>query len=668
MVRQISVRQIIHPLVVSAVLCSLSVCAIERTAAAMELGSIELVDCHGRTWTNNDFREGSIVVLAFLGTECPLAQHYAIRLQEIADQYADRDVAVVGVMSNRQDSLEEIAAFAERQELDYPVLKDGGNRVADQVGAQRTPEVFVFDRQRELRYRGRIDDQYEIGYTRDEANRHDLGNALDELLAGKKVSKPQTQAVGCIIGRTKEIDENAEITYGSHIAKILNRRCVECHRDGEIAPFALTDYDEVAGWSDMIAEVVGDRRMPPWHATDEHAEFENDRRLTEEEREAIFAWADAGAPAGDLSNLPTLPPKVPGWRLPKEPDIVFDISPEPFPVPATGKIEYQHFVVDPGFTEDKWIRAFEIIPGNREVVHHVLGFAVDAGQTVVGLKAAQGFKFGFVPGTRFTTAPDGYAMRIPAGSHLLFQVHYIAVGEPQTDQSKIGLVFADPDEVTHELMVGSALEVDLRIPPGDPNYVVHATSPAFPPDAQLLSMNPHMHYRGKSMRYDFVTPEGKRTTLLDVPEYDFNWQTLYVLKDPLPLPEGSVLEVEAVFDNSPDNLYNPDPSKWVYFGDQTWNEMMIGYYFFSVPRGRTESGFTRAQLFKKNQMRSTLLMFFDLIDRDDDGQVAKDQLSGPMSLLFGQFNTDGDDVLTAEEIQQGEIPVLMEIVLANLMR
>lgn len=639
-----------------------------QSSQTSPLQSFELVDCHGRTWSAEDFAEKSVLVLAFLGTECPLAQHYSIRLQEIADRFAGRDVAVVGVMSNRQDSLEEIASFVERQSLSYPVLKDTGNRVADQVGAERTPEVFVFDRDRQLQYRGRIDDQYEIGYTRDEANRHELVTALNEVLAGKPVATPHTPAIGCLIGRAKEVDQEAEITYGSHVAEILTRRCVECHREGEIGPFALTDYDEVAGWSDMIAEVVEEGRMPPWHATDDHAQFENDRRLSPAEREAIFAWAAAGAPAGDLSALPPLPPKVPGWRLPKEPDVVFNLSPEPFSVPATGKIEYQHFVVDPGFSEDKWIRAFEIIPGNREVVHHVLGFAVDPGQTVVGLQAAQGFKFGFVPGTRFTTAPEGYAMRIPAGAHLLFQVHYIAVGEPQTDQSKIGLVFADPDEVTHEVLVGSALEVNLRIPPGDPGYVVHAASPAFPPDAELLSMNPHMHYRGKSMRYDLVTPDGKRETLLDVPNYDFNWQTLYVLQQPLSVPSGSVLEVEAVFDNSAENLYNPDPSKWVYFGDQTWNEMMIGYYFFSVPRGRTESGFTRAELFQKNQMRSTLLMFFDLVDRDGDGKVAKQDLSGPLALIFSQFDADKDGELTTAEVQQGEIPVLMEIILANLMR
>ncbi len=658
---------LVVPIVVASISCS--VCSAASPASEpVTLRKLDLVDYRGRDWTLNDFKDDSVLVLAFLGTECPLAQHYAGRLQQIADDYRDRKVAVIAVMSNRQDSLEEIAAYASRQEIEFPVLKDVGNRLADHVGANRTPEIFVFDSQRELQYRGRVDDQYGIGYIRAEPSRQDLLIALNELLGGKTVSVPQTEAVGCIIGRAKTVDQGSEITYGSQIAKILSERCVECHRDGEIAPFALTEYDEVAGWADMIAEVVSDGRMPPWHATDEYAQFKNDRRLSDQDRAAIQAWADAGAPAGDLGDLPALPEKPVGWRLPKEPDLVLPISEVPFEVPATGRIEYQHFTIDPGFEEDKWIKAFEIKPGNRAVVHHVLGFAVDQGQTTVALQAAMGFKFGFVPGTRFTTAAEGHAIRIPAGSHLVFQVHYVPVGEPQTDQSLLGLLFADPQEVTHELLVGSAYQADLRIPPGDSNYVVRANSPLFPPDATLLSMNPHMHFRGKSMQLTLEKPDGSQTKLLDVPNYDFNWQTLYELAEPIAVPQGSRMLCEAVFDNSQANLSNPDPTKWVYFGDQTWNEMMIGYYFFSVPVGRTESGLTRAEIFKKNQLRSTLLSVFEMVNRDHDGQVTKDQMPGPIALLFDPFNADKNDVLTTREVSEGEIPVLVEIILANLMR
>lgn len=363
----------------------------------ISLEKLDLVDYRGRRWNLDDFKSDSILVVAFLGTECPLAKHYSIRLREIAAEYEARSVRVIAVISNRQDSLEEINAFATRQELEYPVLKDAGNRFADQIGAERTPEIFVFDASRKLRYRGRVDDQYGIGYVRDQPRRKDLRIALGELLSGQNVSLPRTSAVGCIIGRGKNVDQQSKVTYGTHISKILNRRCVECHREGEIAPFSLTDYDEVAGWSDMIAEVVREGRMPPWHATDDHATFANDRSLTDEETEALFAWAEAGAPAGDLSNLPELPAKLNGWQLPREPDRVIPVSPEPFDVPATGTVRYKYFTFDPGFTEDVWIEAAELKPGNREVVHHILAFAVPKGQRK-GLDGARGFLVGYVPG------------------------------------------------------------------------------------------------------------------------------------------------------------------------------------------------------------------------------------------------------------------------------
>ena len=633
-----------------------------------ELQKIDIKDYRGRTWRLDDFKNKPILVVAFMGTECPLAQHYAIRLQQIADSYRDRGVGVVAVMSNRQDSLEEIGSYASRQGIEFPVLKDSGNRLADQLGADRTPEMFVFDASRKLRYRGRVDDQYGIGYIREAAKRNDLIAALDELLSGKEVSVPRTEAVGCIIGRAKPVDETGKVTYGSHVAEILNRRCAECHREDEIAPFALTQYDQVAGWADMIVEVVRDGRMPPWHATDEYADFKNDRRLSEAERQAIYDWAAAGAPAGDLSHLPALPEKVPGWQLPTEPDLVLPLTKEPFDIPATGEVKYQYFSVDPGFQEDKWVKAFEVKPGNRAVVHHILGFTVDKGQKRVGLQAALGFKFGFVPGNRNNAAPEGHAMRIPAGSHLLFQVHYVSVGTPQTDQSELGLVFVDPAEVTHEVIISSAYQLDIRIPPGDPNHIVHSAGPEFPPDSTLLGMSPHMHVRGKSFRYELETPDGKRTTLLDVPNYDFNWQTMYMLNEPIAVPEGSRLLCEAAFDNSEQNLNNPNSKKWVRFGDQTWEEMMIGYYAFAVPLGRTESGFTRSQIAKKNQLKSTLLMFFESIDRDNDGVVTKDQLPGPMALLFDQFNTNRDNVLTREEVREGQIPLLMEMLMAQIIK
>ncbi len=628
--------------------------------ATATLEKIDLVDFRGRTWRLQDFQDDSLLVVAFLGTQCPLAKLYSVRLGEIASEYAARSVRVIAVMSNRQDSLEEINAFATRQQLDFPILKDAGNAFADRIGAERTPEVFVFDASRKLRYRGRVDDQYGIGYVRDEPRRRDLRIALDELLSGRDVTLARTAAVGCIIGRTKKSEQNAEVTFGGNVAQILNKRCVECHRDGEIAPFSLHEYEEVAGWSDMIAEVVREGRMPPWHATADHAKFSNDRSLTEEEKDLLYAWADAGAPAGDLSNLPALPKKIDGWQLPRDPDHVFPISPEPIVVPATGTVRYKYFVVDPKFEEDVWIEAAELKPGNREVVHHILAFAVPKGKRR-GLDGARGFLVGYVPGSRLELAPKGYAKKIPAGSELVFQVHYTPIGTAQEDQSSLGIVVADPDAVTHEIVTTSAVQPRLQIPPGEANYETYAYSPTFPADATLLSMSPHMHVRGKSFRYELEKPGGEKETILDIPAYDFNWQTTYALAKPIEVPEGSRFLCTATFDNSEKNLNNPDPTATVKWGDQTWDEMMIGYYHYAVPIGDSKPALSlrqpalslrqRAEALIRNAAR---LQKFDQLDQDKDGKLTRDATPRSLIPVFDQLDTNKDNTLTREEVALGD--------------
>ncbi len=640
-------------------LVSLSVCvaasrqvqASEAEAASLE--KIDLVDFRGRTWRLEEFKDDSLLVVAFLGTECPLAKLYSVRLQQIADDYGQRGVRVLAVMSNRQDSLEEIAAFAARQKLEFPILKDAGNRFADQIGAERTPEIFVYDAKRQLRYRGRVDDQYGIGYVREEPRRHDLKLALDELLSGREVALARTSAVGCIIGRSKEVDEKSDVTYGGEIAKILSDRCVECHRDGEIAPFSLTDYEEVAGWSDMIVEVVREGRMPPWHAEGDHAQFANDRTMSEDEKQALYDWAEAGAPAGDLSNLPELPEKVAGWQLPREPDLVVPVSPTKFNVPATGAVRYQYFKFDPKFEKDMWIQAAELKPGNREVVHHILAFATPKGERR-GLNGARGFLVGYVPGARLQIPPAGYAKKIPAGSELIFQVHYTPIGTPQTDQSELGFIFVDEASVTHEIVTTSAVQPSLQIAPGQSDYQAFASSPPFPEGAELLSMSPHMHVRGKAFRYDLQAREGKKKTVLDIPAYDFNWQTTYILKEPLKMSAGSRFLCTATFDNSEENLNNPDPTATVRWGDQTWDEMMIGYYHYAVPVGKGDTKMSRREQAAALIRNAARVRIYDQLDKDGDGKLTRNDTPRKFLEVFDQLDKDNDDVLTRAEVSFAE--------------
>ncbi|OYP30006.1 alkyl hydroperoxide reductase [Rhodopirellula sp. MGV] len=614
--------------------------------ASPRLTRLDLDDFRGRRWTIDDFASDKFLVVAFLGTECPLAKLYSARLQSMQEDLQSKGIRVIGVMSNRHDSLLDITAFANRQQVTFPLLKDAGARLADELGATRTPEVFVFDQDRKLCYRGRVDDQYGIGYVRDEPRRKDLQIALDELLAGKTVTLAKTEAVGCIIGRKKDVASSSEVTYGGQIAKILSKHCVECHREGEIAPFALTEYEEVAGWAEMIAEVVRDKRMPPWHADPNHGHFANERGLTDVEKQLLYDWAEAGAPAGDLSDLPSLPETVAGWQLPREPDMVFNVSPEPFDVPAEGTVRYQYFRMDPKLDKDIWIHAAELRPGNRRVVHHILAFAVPKGDR--NINGARGFLVGYVPGMRVDPWPEGHAKRIPAGSELIFQVHYTPIGVDTQDQSELGICLLDDAEVRREIVTTSAVQTRFEIPPHAENHQVSASGPRFPEDAKLLAMSPHMHVRGKAFEYAL---DQSKKVLLSIPEYDFNWQTTYVLDPPLELTANDRIVCQAAFDNSSKNLNNPDPNATVHWGDQTWDEMMIGYYHLSVPRAdapETASNANRRRELVENAVR---LATFDRIDKDSDGKVSRSETPRRFLNVFDKLDANHDGILTRSEVE-----------------
>lgn len=553
---------------------------------AKPIGDFSLADYRGKNYSLSDFQDRKIVVVAFIGTECPLAKLYAPRLAELATQYGPKGVAFIGIDPNTQDGVTQIGAFARQNNISFPILKDLNNLATDLFAAKRTPEVFVLDERRVVRYRGRIDDQYAIGVQRDKPRERDLAKALDELLDGQTVSKPTTDSPGCLIGRTKSQVVDNSVTYAEHIAPIFNRRCVECHRPGDIGPFSLTEYKKAAGWADMIAEVVEDGRMPPWHANPKYGHFANDRRLSADEKKLIRTWVDNGAPAGDLAKAPPTPKFTDGWELPKAPDFILAMRDKPYDVPAEGTVRYQYFLVDPKFTEDKWISSVEVRPGNRAVVHHILilmlkkgaGFRDEDGGGTRGYLAA------YVPGLRPTTYPAGMAKKVPAGATLVFQIHYTPNGTKQQDKSEIGFVFADPKTITHEVKTTSAVSRTLSIPPMTADYAVEATSRGTPEGATLLGFMPHMHLRGSAFSYEAVFPDGRREMLLDVPHYDFNWQTSYRLAEPRKLPTGTRMHCVAKYDNSENNPSNPDPKARVRWGEQTWNEMMIGYFDIAAPR------------------------------------------------------------------------------------
>ncbi len=556
----------------------------QKSPIGRKVNDFTLRDAAGKSSSLADFADKQAVVIAILGTECPLATLYAPRLVQLAERFEKRGVAFVGINANQQDSLSELAHYIKVHEIKFPVLKDVGNVVADALGAARTPEVFVLDRDRKIRYHGRIDDQYLVGRQRKKATREDLALALEDVLAGKPVATPETEAPGCLIGRVHKSSGDAEVTYTKHIAPLLNRHCVECHREGEIAPFALTKYEEVAGWADTLVEVVADNRMPPWHANPEHGQFSNDRRLSDDEKSLLTRWVSAGTPEGDSRDLPAPPQFVTGWRLPRV-DQEFFMSDKAFHVPAEGMVDYKYYVVDPGFKEDKWVQAAECKAGNRSVVHHIILFFRPPGER--HWDEEQGFLTATAPGANPLMLGDGMAKRVPAGSKFIFQIHYTPNGSAQQDLSSAGLMYAPADSIRKEVRTAIAETHLIFIPPRAPNYE-HTASHTFDRDTLLLTLFPHMHLRGKSFRYEAQYPDGKKEILLDVPRYDFAWQQTYALKEPKRLPAGTKIQCTAHYDNSPENVANPNPNRIVHWGEQTWDEMLMGFMDTTDPEASEE--------------------------------------------------------------------------------
>ena len=368
----------------------------------------------------------------------------------------------------------------------------------------------------------------------------------------------------------------ANPNFSKHVAPILNNRCVECHRAGEAAPMAFTSYKEARPWAKAIKAAVLTKKMPPWLADPAHGKFSNDRRLSNEEMETIVAWADTGAPEGNPKDLPPQPKFEPGWVIGK-PDVVFDIGQE-FDVPASGEVPYKYFTVETNFKEDTWIEAAECRPDKRGVVHHIIVFLQDPKENLAG--SGGNLLVGWAPGDPPLQLSDGTARLVRAGSKLRFQMHYTPNGTAVKDKSYVGLKFAKAAP-KYRSLTGRAINIAFKIPPHAEAHEVKA-SYVVKEDIRMTSLMPHMHVRGKDFQYSVVYPDGRQEVLLKVPRYDFGWQLSYQFATPLQLPKGSRIECVAHFDNSANNKFNPDPTKEVRWGDQTWEEMMIGWFNYTV--------------------------------------------------------------------------------------
>ena len=398
----------------------------------------------------------------------------------------------------------------------------------------------------------------------------------------------------------------AAVTYSKDVAPIIQKNCQTCHRPGEVAPMSFMNYKEVRPWARSIREKVVSREMPPWFADPQHTEFSNDCRLSQKEIDTIIAWVEGGAPEGDAKLTPPNPAYTEGWQIGK-PDVVLPMTTD-FNIPAEGSIPYKYFAVPTNFTEDKYVQLAEIRQGDRAHVHHIIisvrypgssplpeageislearrpqgAGAPAAGGPARSVEDSDGRLVGWAPGEAPLVLRPGQAKLIRKGSVLVFQVHYTTNGEPGKDRSSVGLIFSKAP-VEKRVITAAASARNLVIPPGDPHYESKGSF-EFKEDSHIDSLHPHMHVRGKDFKYTLVYPDGTSKVLLAVPRYNFAWQLTYVFKEEVAAPKGSRLDVVAHHDNSIKNKFNPDPTKTVYWGDQTWDEMMIGYLDYTIDK------------------------------------------------------------------------------------
>ena len=630
-----------------------------------------VVQAGGVSWSSIDLKDpqgkpivlppGQWKVICFLGSECPLAKLYGPRLQAMSDEFAKKDVVFLGINSNPQDSPSDIQQYIRSHEIRFPVAKDADQSIADSFGAERTPEVFVVDSKGAIRYRGRIDDQYEPGVARKQPTTHDLRDALTALTNGKPVRQTNTPGVGCLITRIKNDEQvpasKATVTFHRDISVILNNHCVECHRKGEIAPMALTDYDEVVGWGQMILEVIDEKRMPPWHADPDVGHIAGARILPADARATIAKWIDEGMHAGTPEDQPPSPEWATGWHMETEPELVYEMRDRPFHVPADETVEYQYFVVDPKWETDRWIRAAQVVPGDASVVHHSIVFVRPPDNRAMhGI----GWLGAYVPGQKTIELPAGHARLVPAGSKFVFQMHYTPNGRETPDLSKVGIWEIPAAQVTHQVLTEIAIDHEFEIPPGESNFVVRLSESSFPEGGRMLGIAPHMHLRGKSFRLHQVSAAGEKSALLSVPRYDFNWQHYYEFEQPVELDRTRTLEMEVAFDNSTKNPFNPDATEYVSWGDQTWEEMAIAFYDVAV---NVDSAGRRKHHYKKptddeiaefeNRVEQHIAKFMKKMDVDGNGKVEFAESNKTFQkFVFRSYDTNNDQVLDRDEIEQ----------------
>jgi len=567
--------------------------ALEERAVELDprgLGLGRLVPDHALTALDgtslrlSDFRERPLVI-AVRDIGCPVSKRTAPALARLEDEFRAQGVTFLFLNLSSHNTRAEIEADVAVHGFDGPNVQELEPVLGRELGATTTTEVFVLDGSRTLVYRGAIDDQVARGSLQAEPSHHWLRDALQSVLAREKVQVAATSAPGCLLGLEPRVAREASPpTYHREVARILRDNCVECHRTGGVAPFALESYAQARGRKAMLSYVLEEGIMPPWFASGEPDRWKNDRRLSAEDKAALLAWVEGGTPEGDPAETPVAHLYPDGWRI-GEPDLVFEMT-APYTVPAEGLVGQRYFEVGPEVPADLWIQRLEVRPGAREVVHHVtVSYQLPEGQgefdeelrrTLLPFSrrdnAGWVFLFGYLPGKGPRVYPEGIARFVPKGARLRFDMHYTPNGVATPDQTRLGVVLAPhPPELVAESR--NLWNPDIVIAPNQADALFTRDFPILH-DVVLRSLTPHMHLRGKSMVADLLRPDGSEERLIEIPAWDQDWQFNHILRQPIFIPAGSTVRVTAAFDNSSANPVNPDPSAWVKDGPLTTDEMM----------------------------------------------------------------------------------------------
>ncbi|WP_034257740.1 redoxin domain-containing protein [Altibacter lentus] len=557
---------------------------VPEPVADSRVNDYALYDVSGDLHRFSYYNDHKAIVLWVQGNGCPIVRNALTDFHEVASEYSQKGFVFFMLNSNPQDDRSEIQKEALQFNFEVPVLKDPAQLIADALDITLTAEAIVLHpTTREILYRGPINDRLDYEVQKQTASNDFLKQALDRILKGKKPTQKEAMTRGCTVTRLSTLHDETQLTYTKDIAPILKERCAVCHIDGGIAPWQMTDYRTIQGWSQMMKQVLLSKRMPPWKADPHIGTFENSLALSDSNARKIVAWIDNGLAYGEGDDpLQELSPITKEWKR-GIPDAVIELKTEL--LPATGVLDYRYQSIPLNNDTAKWLRGIEIQPGNNQVVHHVVVTNTERNkESLITHRKQRPWTDNYIAissqGAQATFFPEGTGVLLPEQTELTLQIHYTTTGKTEEDKTRIGLYYHETPP-GKEFYALSPSKNNFTIPPYAQKVPLRVED-SIHRDINIHYIAPHMHYRGKSIRFGVTFPDGRKETVISISDYNFNWQRMYRLETPFFVPKGSKVWVEGIYDNSFQNPFNPDPSQEIGFGLQSTDEMLIGFFNYTI--------------------------------------------------------------------------------------